>query len=225
MSDLLLPPTYSPAFLLATPPFHFFALPVHILNMLKAGVLWLALLLAVQCASAGDAQAFCASLQAPMLRCGRGISASRFRAMHLQAHADREAATEEGGRSSTPADHTASVVRAPGYSVILPGWHRSGDKYPDGTRGARRPAMRELFLRLSDDSRERARYELKQSALADELKFLGMFFVGLRLHTFSCAAFLVVLLSGMVMSSGSISGIPDCPVALSKDASISMSSR
>lgn len=52
--------------------------------------------------------------------------------------------------------------------------------------------MRELFLRLSDDSRERARYELKQSALADELKFLG---------------------------------IPDCPVALSKDASISMSSR
>ena len=61
--------------------------------------------------------------------------------------------------------------------------------------------MRELFLRLSDDSRERARYELKQSALADELKFLGMFFVGLRLHTFSlnhsCAAFLVVLLSGM----------------------------
>ena len=183
--------------------------------MLKAGGLWLALLLAVQCASAGDVQAFCASLQAPMLRCGRGISASRFRAMHLQAHADREAATEEGGRSSTPADHTASVVRAPGNSVILPGWHHSGDKYPDGTRGARRPAMRELFLRLSDDSRERARYELKQSALADELKFLGMFFVGLRLHTFSCAAFLVVLLSGM----GNVqwidfrnSGLPRCVV-------------
>lgn len=71
----------------------------------------------------------------------------------------------------------SNLIRATGISAILP-FRNSHSKYPSGTRGARRPALREaqqaLYRGLSDEAKERYRHEQQEEALAHELRSLGM---------------------------------------------------
>jgi hypothetical protein len=71
-------------------------------------------------------------------------------------------------------DHFFTAVRATGVSNILPGpSRRYYGKYPEWTRGARRPKQRTLYGTLSAEARERLRYDEQQQILADELEHLG----------------------------------------------------
>jgi hypothetical protein len=71
----------------------------------------------------------------------------------------------------------SNLRRATGISAILP-FRKGRSKYPDGTRGARRPALREaqqaLYRELSDEAKERYWHEQQQEALAHELRSLGL---------------------------------------------------
>ncbi len=71
----------------------------------------------------------------------------------------------------------SNLRRATGISAILP-FRKGRSKYPDGTRGARRPALREaqqaLYRELGDEAKERYWHEQQQEALAHELRSLGL---------------------------------------------------
>ena len=71
----------------------------------------------------------------------------------------------------------SNLRRATGISAILP-FREGRSEYPDGTRGARRPALREaqqaLYRELGDEAKEIYWHEQQQEALAHELRSLGL---------------------------------------------------
>ncbi len=67
----------------------------------------------------------------------------------------------------------SNLIRATGISAILP-FHNSRSTYPDGTRGARRPALRETQQAWNEEEKKRYRHAQLQEALAHELRSLGV---------------------------------------------------